>query len=286
MSWFWGHLLPGLGWILMGLFHWFQSMQGVSFFKPLRTQPMWIAARSIAVMVFCFLGVMGELIGELNSNWGVNNYQHLIIWGGFFTGGLVEFLHIYNVLSDPFWAIIPPVGVCYVGIMLSVHEQLRVFWRYLHLVSGLTTLPAVLILMYIPLRAMKNYRKKVERNQVRTEKPFSQAGNCFWRGRTIDDINPVYTDLSIYFTVWPGLVAFFFTLEGFLWLEMTFRMGWWSSQVLPPEIPHPEHAFLAMFIGDIVMVLALFAVTSRIARWMDRVYYGGNGTSRVDLELV
>lgn len=50
------------------------------------------------------LGVAGEFIGERGHAWGVNNNQHLIIWGGFFTGGLVEFLAIFNYLKEPFWA--------------------------------------------------------------------------------------------------------------------------------------------------------------------------------------
>jgi len=127
MSWFWGHLLPGSGWLLMALFCFLQSMTGVRWTQTLRTSPMWISGRSIAVMVFCVLGVAGEFIGERGHSWGVNNSQHLIIWGGFFVGGLVEFLVIYNILKEPFWGLVPPVGLCYVGMMLTIHDQFLVF---------------------------------------------------------------------------------------------------------------------------------------------------------------
>jgi len=236
-------------------------------------------------MVFCVLGVLGEFIGERNHTWGVNNTQHLIIWGGFFTGGLVEFLHIFNYLKEPFWGVIPPIGMCYVGLMLAFHEQLRVFWRYLHLVSGLVTFPAVLILMYMPIRAMTNYRKKVEEKDFKPNKNSSPNSIfCCWRGKTIDDLNPVYTDLSVYNTVWPGLVSFFLCLESVLWYEMTWRMGWYSGSVLPDEVEHPEHAFLAMFIGDIIIVLSIFATTSYIARLIEK-WLHGPAYEGVDIEL-
>jgi len=271
----------------MALFHFLQSLNGVQWLRPLRTKPGWIAARSIAVMCFCVLGVIGEFIGERGHSWGVNNNQHLIIWGGFFTGGLVEFLHIFNYLKEPFWGVIPPIGMCYVGIMLTVHEQFRVFWRYLHLVSGLVTFPAVIILMWIPIRAMRNYREKVDNKELgKVNKSSIQSSIfCCGRGKTLDDLNPVYTDLSVYNTVWPGLVAFFLCLESILWYEMAFRMGWWSGTNLPPEEPHAEHAFLAMFIGDIVIVLAIFALTSYIARSIDK-WLNGNVVEGVDVELV
>jgi len=90
--------------------------------------------------------------------------------------------------------------------------------------------------------------------------------------------------MSVYNTAFPGLVAFFLCLESILWFEMTMKMGWWSGTSLPPEVEHPEHAFLAMFIGDIVMVLGIFGVTSFIARKID-VWLYGNTTEGADIEL-
>jgi len=249
---------------------------------------MWLAARSIAVMVFCVLGVTGEFIGERGHSWGVNNNQHLIIWGGFFVGGLIELLAIFNILKEPFWTVIPPVGMCYVGVMLTVHEQFLVFWRYLHLGSGMVTFPAVIILMYLPIRAMYNYRQKVDNKEIKNNNRSDRGPSsclCFWRGKTLEDLNPAYTDLTVYNTPWPGLVAFFLCLESMIWYEMAFRMGWWSGSNLPPEVPHAEHAFLAMFIGDVIMVLGIFAVTSYIARAIDRCL-GNQAEPVADIELV
>lgn len=114
----------------------------------------------------------------------------------------------------------------------------------------------------------------------------------------MEDLNPAYTDLSVYNTAWPGLVAFFLCLESMLWYEMAFRMGWyelpsrrrtkfnrWSGENLPPEVPHAEHAFLAMFIGDVVMVLGIFALTSYIARSIDRWLTGNQSELVADIEL-
>jgi hypothetical protein len=232
------------------------------------------------------LGVLGEFIGERGHSWGVNNNQHLIIWGGFFVGGLIEFCAIFNILKEPFWTVVPPVGMCYVGVMLTIHEQFRVFWRYLHMGSGLVTFPAVIILMYLPIRAMANYRKKLANKEVKSNKTsVPSSWLCCWRGKTLDDLNPAYTDLTVYDTPWPGLVAFFLCLESMIWYEMAFRMGWWSGENLPPEVPHAEHAFLAMFISDVVMVLGIFAVVSYIARQLDRYITGNVQEQIADIEL-
>lgn len=61
MSWFWGHILPGTGWLLMAIFHYLQSLQHIQFLKPLRTRPFWIVFRSLCVMSFCVAGVLGRL---------------------------------------------------------------------------------------------------------------------------------------------------------------------------------------------------------------------------------
>jgi len=236
-------------------------------------------------MIFCVLGVAGEFIGERGHSWGVNNNQHLIIWAGFFMGGLVEFLHIYTILKEPFWCVVAPFGLCYVGMMLAIHDQFLVFWRYLHLFSGIVTFPAVFILMYIQIRAMKIYRKKVDNKEIIPNKTQGSNNWCFWRNRSLDDINPVYTEQTVYNTPWPGLVAFFLCLESMLWFEMTMRMGWWSGDNIPPESPHPEHAFLAMFISDVMFVLVIFGIVSFIARQIDRCL-NGPGIKGADVELV
>lgn len=243
-------------------------------------------------MIFCILGVTGELIGELNNDWSINNWQHLIIWGGFCMCGLIEFLHVYNVLSEPFWCVVPPIGMCYIGIMLTVHEQFLVFWRYLHLFSGLVTFPIVILMIVIPVRAIGRYNDKKEKQKYRT--PSSEDGDeyksrrygwMFWRGRTLDSLNPAYTDQSSYSTIYPGLAAFFLCLESMLWFEMAFRMGWWAADNIPPEIHHAEHAFLAMFIGDVIMSVILFAVVSFICHFIDRRYKGGYSPHIADIEI-
>jgi len=202
----------------------------------------------------------------------------------FFASGLVEFLHLFGVLKEPFWGLMPPIGLCYVGLMLAFHEQFLVFWRYLHLVSGMVTFPAVFILMYLPVRAMRIYRKKVDNRIVKPKSGSSSSGICFWRGKTLEDLNPIYTDMSVYNTPWPGMVAFFLCLEAVLWFEMTMRMGWWSGTNLPADVHHPEHAFLAMFIGDIIIVFVLFATVSVVVRFIDRCL-GGTTHDCVDIEL-
>jgi len=264
MSWFWGHILPGTGWLIMALFHYLQSLNHIHFTKPLRTRPFWIVLRSLAVMGFCVAGIIGECIGEWN-NWNTQQNQHLTIWAGFFLSGLIEYLHINNILHDNFWCVIPPIGMSFIGIMLMLHTQLREYWRYMHMFSGYITVPMVLCLVYMSISRLSRAQKANKGSKSRI-----RPATLSFRGKNLEDLNPIYTEQTVYDTVLPGFIAFLFCLQGIGWWEMAFRMGWyWAGDNLPPEVEHAEHAFLAQVIADIFVSCLILGFVSIVSKMID-----------------
>lgn len=215
-------------------------------------------------MVACVLGVIGELIGEWN-NWHTQQNQHLTIWAGFFFSALIEYLHINNVLQDNFWLVIPPMGMSFNGIMLMFHTQLREYWAYMHIFSGYLTVPTVLALIYLSTSRLSRYQEATKGSKSRP-----RISSLSFRGKSMEDLNPIYTEQTIYEGILPGLVGYLICLQGVEWVEMAFRMGWYySGDNLPEEVPHAKHAFLAQVIGDMFISCLIIAFTSIAARMLD-----------------
>jgi len=153
----------------------------------------------------------------------------------------------------------------FIGVMLALHTQLRKYWKFMHQFSGMLTVPLVLALIYMSSCRLTSYQKN---NKKIKEKP--RNSNISFRNKTTEDLNPIYTEQSIYDGIIPAFISFLLCLQGIGWYEMAFRMGWyWSGENLPPEVHHAEHAFLAQVICDIFIVCFLFAFTSSIARSFD-----------------
>jgi len=265
MSWFWGHIFPGTGWFLMALFHFLQALKDVHYLKPLRVKPSWICFRSLAIMVFSIAGSIGEIVNEWD-NWGTQQVQHLTIWAGFFLCGLIEYLHINNILIEHFWCILPPIGMSFVGVMLTLHEQKLQYWKYMHEFSGQVTIPLVVSLIYTSITRLTRHQKSAKNVKLRV-----RSTALSFRNKTIEDLNPIYTEQTIYDTVLPCFNSFLLCLQGVTWYEMAVVMGWRDFHgVLPPEVPHAAHAFLAQVIFDIFVACLLCATTSWIARAFEK----------------
>jgi len=233
----------------------------------------------MAVMFFCVCGVLGEFIGEWNqwNKGGNSNTQHLIIWAGFFLSGLIEYCHINNILLDHFWCILPPIGMSFIAIMLMLHDQVREYWRFMHMFSGFITVPLVLALIQLSINRLNN-TVKASKGAMNRLRPSSLS----FKNKSLEDLNPIYTELSCYDTVLPGFVSFLIFLQSITWYEMAFRMGWyWSGDNLPPEVPHAHHAFLAQVIGDMFLVAAIMAFISLSCRIYDRSI-SPSGSTEVD----
>jgi len=147
-----------------------------------------------------------------------------------------------------------------------MHTQHRMFWRYLHMFSGFISVPLVFCVIAIGIIRLSNHNQATKGIK---QKP--RPSSLSFRGKTLEDLNPIYTEQSIYDGVLPGTVAFLVFLEAMIWFEMAFRMGPWTPENLPQwSEDHVEHEFLAMVIGDIFVTCIVLAFVSIAARILDR----------------
>eukprot|EP01127_Copromyxa_protea_P002242 TRINITY_DN12135_c0_g1_i1.p1 TRINITY_DN12135_c0_g1~~TRINITY_DN12135_c0_g1_i1.p1 ORF type:complete len:282 (-),score=40.82 TRINITY_DN12135_c0_g1_i1:73-918(-) len=271
MSWFLGHLFPSCMWLFMGLFVWIQSMHKLQWTNKFRTQPKWLAFRSIAVVLISLIGAAGEVIVPLSKGLGNYNTDHLIVWLGFGLCGLIELLHLYKVLPEPLWCMIAPISFSYIGVLFMLHDQPRYYWKLLHQTTAMLTVPLVVILVVWAVLASKNSSKAHAKGKSRDREEKS-IGCCFWRGKNLEDLCGTYTDQKIYETIVPGLCAFFLLLQAMCWFEMWWEMGWYSTENLPPVVPHAEHKLLGTVIRDICFTTIILGFVSMVARQLESYY--------------
>jgi len=278
MSWFLGHLFPASMWLLMGLFVWLQSMNKLVWTNKLRTQPKWLAFRSIAVMIISGIGTAGEIIVPLTKGSNDFNTQHITVWFGLCLCSATELFHLYKVLPEPFWCMLPPLAFSYIAVLFMLHEQPLVYWRLLHQATALFSLPIVLLLIWWSAISSRNSNKAHTKGKSRDreEKPI---GCCFWRGKNLEDLCGTYTDQKIYDTIVPGFLAFFLILQSMCWYEMWWEMGWYTMEHLPADQHHPEHTLLATVIRDICVSAVIMGVVSGLARSYESYQNRGAGSS-------
>jgi len=132
--------------------------------------------------------------------------------------------------------------------------------------SGYLSVPMVGCLIWVSVSRHSRYQKAnkgMKRDRAR-------PGGLSFRGKTLEDLNPIYTEQTIYDSILPGAVSFLICLQGVMWWEMAFRMGWYySGDNLPDEVPHAEHAFLAQVIGDMFLACLILAFAQFAARIWD-----------------
>lgn len=106
------------------------------------------------------------------------------------------------------------------------------------------------------------------------------------QGRALEDLNPVYTDQTVYDTPLPGALAFFLMLQGALWFEMLWEMGWYTMDRLPEEIhpdgKHAPHHMLETLIKDIVICIVVMISVSFVANKVESIKKSREGTNITD----
>jgi len=277
MSWFLGHLFPACMWLFMGLFFWLQSMNKLMWTNKFRTQPRYLAFRSLAVVLISLIGTAGEIIVPLTKGSSNFNTEHITVWGGFFLSALVELLHLYKVLPEPMWCMIAPLSFSYIGVLFMLHDQPLYYWRLLHLTTAFLSFPLVALLIIWAVISSRNSVKAHSKGKSRDreERPI---GCCFWRGKNFEDLCGTYTDQKIYDTVVPGFLSFFLLLQSMCWFEMWWEMGWYSTEHLPPDVHHAEHKLLSTVIRDICFAALIMAIISGFARQLE-YYHNRTGIS-------
>jgi len=190
-----------------------------------------------------------------------------------------ELLHLYKVLPEPVWSLFSSAGLSFVSLMFQFHDQPLWYWTYLHQATGYATIPIVIIVGTMAIRGTKIATKLSKKNKS-VESSF---GCMFWKGRTIEDLNPVYTDQTVYDTALPGALAFFLMLQGALWYEMLWEMGWYTMDNLPEELNpdghHAPHRMLETLIRDIIICMGAMLVSSIIAKQIEASTKRNNASS-------
>jgi hypothetical protein len=152
-----------------------------------------------------------------------------------------------------YWAYVRRGIVCFV----LIHHYLIIFltFSYMHQFSGFISVPMVLALIYCSVSRLSRHQKATKGAKFRPRNSsLSFRGMCpdlllgvaclflffsffntsvilivYVAGKTIEDMNPIYTEQTIYESITPGLIGYLICLQGVEWVEMAFRMGWYYS---------------------------------------------------------
>lgn len=263
MDKFWTCFLIGLSWIIMGLFHYLQSNNS-KILRALRTKTIWICFRSIFVMFFC---VVGAYIEVSRSDPSRENNKFVVIWLALFSSGVIEFCHINNYLQESFWAFVGPFAFLFSIVLQSLEEEPLLFWKMLTMISSVLIIPLVFLTIAINLarhrayiKAMKGGGKKAKGIQASYNK---------------EELNPIYTEQSVYESLLPGFTAFLMVLQGIIWWEMSFRSQYIANTVLSEAVSvdmgHAAHGILAQLISDIFLAVCFLSFFSISLKIIDRV---------------
>lgn len=266
MGWFLGHLLPGLAWLSMGIFHLLQSLHTVPITNSFRKKPFWLAFRSFCLVIFAAAAMTIENIDEWNS-WGSSNVQHMIMWGGLAMSAITEYMVLTNIVTDSFLSLIPPMGMCYISFMLVLHAQKVVFWSYLHIYSGVVVAPIFFI--FAAGQAIRHHSIK-KKEKLLTHPPAEKNTSIFISRNKLEDLNPYLTDEAPYDTVAPGLAAFFIIYESITWIEMAFQMGPYNAENLPNDPPNPLLSIFEVATKNFLVACLICAFVSHIARYFSK----------------
>lgn len=109
--------------------------------------------------------------------------------------------------------------------------------------SGYITVPTVLVLIYLSASRLSRHQEATKGSKSRPRiASFSFRGlsltltflvsDIHALGKSMEDLNPIYTEQTIYESILPGLVGYLICLQGVEWVEMAFRMGWYYSGML------------------------------------------------------
>lgn len=263
MEKFWTCFLVGLCWMVMGLFHYFQSNNS-KLLRSLRTKTVWICFRSIFVMFFC---VIGSYIEVSRSDPSRENNKFVVIWIALFSSGAIEFCHINNYLHESFWGFVGPFAFLFSIVLQSIEEERILFWKMLTMISSVLIIPLVLLIVAINIARQRAYVKSIRGG--------SKKGKGNQASYNKEDLNPIYTEQSVYESLFPGFAAFLMVLQGIIWWEMAFRAQYIANTVLSDTVStdmgHAAHGILAQLISDIflgVCFLSFFSISLKI---IDRV---------------
>jgi hypothetical protein len=196
-----GHMLPGLGFILLGLYL-FTKASNATKFHWLRKNSFWICLEWIFTIVSSCIGLLIEKADEVGSHSAADShYQHYKMLSLMFLSGSMDLMHFFLIVNDNIFALIGPGCFIILGLTSLGHQQETNLGTYLHVVMGYQ-------LIFIGLSKMG------ERVYLLNHHRAGENSEHYHLS--------MYKDVSVYETIFPMLISVFFICHGVLWSQGAF----------------------------------------------------------------
>jgi len=259
-----GHALPGSAFLLFGLLAFLRSLD-ISFLGGFRSKRFWITFESFVLISSGGVGWFIELADTDLSNISMSHSDHLNILAMIFGLGVLEFFHLYGYLESPVWGLGVPIGFILIGLLFAAHPQESELGTTSHLISSFLLFISSLSKMvevFLVHQFSKTENKIQKRNQT-------CRGNLFNIFCCNNPLNPMYTNVAIYSTLFPAFTAFMLSLTGVWWWQMGFSIFLYPY----PEQMRTAHLAFKLLMQDFCGLVFCLAVISFLCEWVDRTFF-------------
>jgi len=274
-----GHSLPGTGFFLVGFLYFLRSTN-VSFLLPLRQNKAWILLEPVGKIVGGIAGVVLEW--SFMESMQMSTKDHLFVLAIIAGLGFLELFHMLGYLQSPIWPVVNYSGFGLIGLLFAVHEGDSELENWMHKINAVLFLLLVLSKITevsIGLHTNKEYHKQVK---LREKSTFSRRVlfPCCCCCTVPDDgivcgINSMYTNPTIYSTIFPSLSGILLMLNGQWWWQMAFSLFYYHPENTDHtmNMAHMEgqlHIAMTLFIRHFCVLVTVAALISWSLEWLDR----------------
>eukprot|EP01126_Amoeba_proteus_P023287 TRINITY_DN2341_c0_g3_i9.p1 TRINITY_DN2341_c0_g3~~TRINITY_DN2341_c0_g3_i9.p1 ORF type:complete len:283 (+),score=28.50 TRINITY_DN2341_c0_g3_i9:122-970(+) len=256
MGSFIGHSAPGSFFFLYGLICWLTSLTEVKALNFLRTTPLGLSLRGI-VIIFGATFTMGMEISDMIMTPTVeaalahSHTEHLFIDCIIFLIGLLDLLVLYRVIWSSFYPILEAILWTFVGLFFTAHAQDNLLGVWMHQLNVIIVLLCGVFwlgVVYIAFGATTESERK--------EQPCNTL--FFWRGKTLADLNPFYTNIAVFRNPFQSGLGWTVMLLGVFWWQMgiSLFMSDVGSLVPPSAVPHTA----VVLLGEDILITTVFTL--------------------------
>jgi len=262
----------------------------VSFLNSLRVSKFWLSFEGVFKI---FAGSLGAFIEYMDmvttANYVQSHYDHIGMLGIFVLLGVIDLLHLYNVLRDPIWCMMSPVGFIYLGVQFGAHEQPTDLRLRAHNINALILILAGLSRaaeMMISLHTNKKYHTAVLKKELLEEsnsKPWNIRSlfsnvllcrGCFRPSHEIiTGVNSIYTNPRVYATIFPMFTAMLLIFDGFWWWDMGLTLFRGPPDMDMENGHHAMSKSFSMVGRDLMIELTVVAFTSLVLYQIDKRFF-------------
>jgi len=284
---FQGHWIPGTGFLICGLFLLMKAMN-ISFLKSFRTSPFWLNSEGAFKIIAGAIGILIEYSDMVSTNSNSqSHYDHLNILTVVMVLGILDLIHLHNLLRDSIWCMTSPVGFIYLGLRLDAHPQetdLKITAH--HITANIFILVACsrAIEYLISIHTNNKYHASVIKKEMIKQENRSSSRNClnsliscscckrYAGDNIIPGYNSIYTNPQIYSTIFPMLTAMLVIFLGIWWWEMAVTLFLNSDPSIENDHMAMEMSY-QMFGRAFLILIAITATISFLLHQIDRRFF-------------